>query len=136
MQQWQQIRSSTLADRIHTLYDHFTQSLTCSHDISRINGFVRTDQDKPLYSVLKCSISRLICTDDIILNCFVRACLHQRNVLVGSRMINNLRFIFFKDLVQSSAVTYRTDQSNQIQFRMLSFQFLLNCICIILINIK
>ena len=52
MQEWQEIDSPALAYGIHTLDDHLAQTLACSHDIRRIDCFVRTDQYETLRSML------------------------------------------------------------------------------------
>ena len=51
-------------------------------------------------------------------------------------MINNVRFIGFKYIIDLSGITDRTDQYHQIQLGMFGPKLLLNVVCIVLIHIK
>ena len=133
---WQPVCVSTVADGIHALYDHLTETFTCSHNIGRINCFVCTDQYKSLAAVHHCCIGCFIGTDYIVFDCFTWAVLHQRYMLMGCCMVYDLRFIFFEYPVDSLAVTNRTDQNFQIQIRIICFQLLFNVIGVVFINIK
>ena len=57
-------------------------------------------------------------------------------MLVGGGMIDDVRLVLFKHLINATAVTDRTDQHNQIDLGMFSPQFLFNFIGIVFIDIK
>ena len=56
------------------LYDHFTHTFRCTHDIGRVYCFIRRDQYKFLYPVLVRSSCCLISTKHIVFNGFIREC--------------------------------------------------------------
>ena len=53
-----------------------------------------------------------------------------------SCMINNVRFIGFKYIIDLSGITHRTNQYHQIQIQVFGAEFLLNVVCIVLIYIE
>ena len=121
-----------IADTVKGLDDHFTQTLAGTHDIRRIHRFVRTDQYKTIHSIFHSSKGCLIGTNHIILYSLTRTVLHKRYMFMCRCMEHDLRTISFKDLHYTPAVTYRTNQNNEIKVRILSLQFLLNIIRIVL----
>ena len=57
-------------------------------------------------------------------------------MLVCCRMIDDLRMVLLENTVDTILITYRADLYYQVKLWMLSYQFLLNIICIILINVE
>ena len=57
-------------------------------------------------------------------------------MLMRCRVEDDIRPVCLDHTVYTSRVSYGTDQSDQIKTGILSFQLLLNSICIIFINIK
>ena len=53
MQQRQRSKVIILADSLHALNNHFAQSLACTHDVCRVDGLVRTDENEPFNIILK-----------------------------------------------------------------------------------
>ena len=132
----QQIDSAFFANSIHALEHHFTEALACAHDVGGVDSLICTDQHESFRSVFQCGISGFICTYHIVLDRLVGTGLHQRHMLVGRRMIDDIRFIVFEHPVDASAVPHRTDQYNKVQFRIFSPEFLFDIIGIVLIDIK
>ena len=52
------------------------------------------------------------------------------------RMIDDLRTVLFEDTVDTVLITYRTDQHHQVKLRLFPLQFLLDIICIVLIDVE
>ena len=104
---------------IKGLYDHLTETLAGAHDIRRIHRFICTNQNKSLTAVHHCRISCLVSTDRIILNRLTWTVLHQRNMLMCCCMIDDVRTISLKYRIDPSRVSDRSDQYNQIKFRIL-----------------
>ena len=118
------------------LYDHFTHTFRCTHDIGRVYCFIRRDQYKFLYPVLVRSSCCLISTKHIVFNGFIRTVFHKWHVFMGCRMKNNIRSIMLHDAFNSTCISNRTYQYFQLQIWILTNQLLLNVIGIVLIDIK
>ena len=121
---------------VEGLDNHLTQPLGSSHDVGRVHRLVRTDEHEPFAVMGKGCISSLICTDDIVLDRLTWTVLHQRYMLVGSCMVNDVRFVFFKNIEHPPAVPYGTNQDHQIQFRIFLPKLHLDVIDIILIDVE
>ena len=91
---------------VHSLDHHFTQPLTRSHDIRRIDRLIRTDQHKLLAPALQCRAGSLIRPQDIILYGFTGTRFHQRHMLMCRRMIDHIRSILSKHTVDPPAVPH------------------------------
>ena len=81
-------------------------------------------------------IGRLIGSQCIILEGFTGAVLHERNMLVRSGVIDDLRFIVLKHLEHPAAVTHRSNQNFKPEVRIFFTKLKLDFIGIILINIE
>ena len=77
-----------------------------------------------------------ISTDDIILDGLTGADLHKGHMLVGRCVVDNIRAVLLKDLINSAAVPDGADDHLQVQAGILLLQFLLDIIGIVFINIK
>ena len=64
------------------------------------------------------------------------AYLHQGHMLMGRRMIDDIRPVQLKDLFHPGRITHRADQYLHIQMRIFLFQLLLYLINSVFINIK
>ena len=135
-QQRKLIYPSCPADLIHGLDNHLAETLACPHNVGRIHSLICTDQYKTLTSIFQGCMCCLISSHHIVLDCFTGAGLHKGNMLMCSCMINNVRFIGFKYIIDFSGITDRTDQYHQIQVRVFGAEFLLNVVCIVLIYIE
>ena len=72
---------------------------------------------------LICSARHIICTDYIVLDCLIRAVLHERHMLVSCCMVHNVRMIRLENIFDPLLVTHGCDQRLQIQIRIVSLQF-------------
>ena len=95
---------------VKTLNDHLTQTLRGAHDIGGIDCLVRRDQDETLAPVYHGRIGGLVGADRIVLDGFVGTVLHERNMLVGRCMVDNLGPIVLKYAEDPAAVPDGTDQ--------------------------
>ena len=121
---------------IKGLDDHLAQTLARSHNIRRIDRLIRADQNKSLAAVHHRRIGRLIRSDRIVFDGFAWAVFHQWHMFMSSCMVHHLWPIRRKYRIDSSGIPNGTNQDHQIQIRVFLFQFLLNIICIVFINIK
>ena len=122
--------------RVKALYDHFTQPLAGTHNIGRIHSLVRADQHKSLRPVDHRGIRRFIGADGIVLDRLARAVLHQGNMLVGCRVIDDLRLIGLKQIKNLPAVPDRADQGHQVQLRIFLLQLQLDRVSVVFIDIE
>ena len=125
-----------LAYPVHALDDHLAETLAGPHDIGGVDRLVRADQHKPLGSVFHRRESRLVGSDHIVFDGLVGTCLHQRHMLVGRRVIDDLRPICIKYHLHPAAVPDRADQRYQVQIGVFLLQFLLDIVGVVLVNIK
>ena len=118
------------------LYNQFTDSLGSPHNIRRTNRFICRNQNHLLCPKLIGSIRNYPCSKHIVLNCFIGAYFHKRNMLMRRCMEHKIRTIFLKNRINPFMVPYRTNQHQKIQIRMSAQQFILYLIRIILIDIQ
>ena len=95
----------------------------------------RRDQDHLLHMELICSARHIICTDHIVLDCLVRAVLHERHMLVRCRMVYDIRMIGLENILDPLLVPHRRDQRLQVQLRIIFLQFQLYIIGVVFIDI-
>lgn len=118
------------------LHDHLTQTLGGTHDVGRIDGFIRGDLHKDIRAILVRTTGNVQSAEHVILNGFIGACLHERNVLVCRRIEHDLRPVLCKDVLHFAAVTNAADEDKQIEARYIAQQFLLNIVCVVLVDIE
>ena len=94
---------------VEYLHNHFADTLGRSHDVGRIDGFVRGDQHEFPGTEKSCRLRGLKRTHNIVLNRLVGAVLHERHMLMGCRMVHNIRSVFFKNGIHSPGVAHGTD---------------------------
>ena len=99
------------------LDNHFADPLTGSHNIRGVHRFVGGDHDKTLYAAHGRRLGRLKGAEYIILYGLCRAVLHQRHMLMGRRMINDVWTVFGKNIVHSVGIAHGCNQYHQIQIR-------------------
>ena len=76
------------------LDDHLTDTLTCTHDISWVHRLIGRNHNKALHAAHSCRLGSLKGSEYIILHRLCRTVLHQRHMLMGCRMIYNIRAVF------------------------------------------
>ena len=99
------------------MIDLLTHTLARTHDICRIDCFICTDQHKTVAVISDCRKCGFISAKYVVFDRLARTSLHEWHMLVCRRMVDDLRFILFKHTLDSAAVTYRSNQYSQIQFR-------------------
>jgi hypothetical protein len=102
---------------IHHLDHHLAEPLGCAHDISGVHGFVSGDQHKARRMEPVRCLCRLVSSKHIIFDCLIGTVFHQRHMLMRCRVIDNVRTILFKHIVDPMGIPHRTDQSDQIKIR-------------------
>ncbi len=120
---------------VKSLDNHLADPLTRSHDIRGVHRLVCGDHNKPLHAAHRRRLRSLESTEHIVFHSLSRTILHQRHMLMRRRMVHDVRPILGEDIIHPVGVAHRSDQYHKIQFRILRFQFLLNIIDRILINI-
>ena len=120
---------------VEGLNDHLADPFAGSHDVGGIHRLVRGDHHEFSAAVHRCCGSRLPGPEHVVFNGFVGACLHQRHMLVGGRMVYDIRTIFRKNGVHSLRIAHGSDQHHERQIGMSLQKLLLNIIGIIFINI-
>ena len=117
------------------LYDHFAEALGGAHDVGRVDGLVRGDLHEDIRTVLVRTAGNVQGAEHIVLDSLIGACLHQRHVLVCSRIEHDLRPVLCKNVLHFPAVADASDENEQIEIRHIVQQFLLNVIGVVLVNI-
>ena len=57
-------------------------------------------------------------------------------MLVGGRVVDNVRFVLFKNHVDAAAVADGADEHHQVQVRILFLQLQLDVVGVVFVNIK
>ena len=122
--------------RIKGLNNHLAEALRSAHDIRRVHGLVRGDQDKALTAMHHGGVGGLIGPEGVVLDRLAGAVLHEGNMLMGRSVIDNLRMKLRKHLEHSSAVADRADQGHEVQVRIGILQLILDIIGVVLIDVK
>ena len=93
------------------LNQHFAQALCAAHNVGRVDGLIGGELHKALYLVLGGGGQQILCAKDVVLDCLTRTAFHERHMLVRSRMVHNLWLVCLEYLIDSPAVTHRTNQN-------------------------
>ena len=78
----------------------------------------------------------LECPEHIVLYCFIGAVLHERDVLVGCCVINDLRPVLFENRVHTPCISHGSYDHTQIHRRILAHKLLLNVIGVVFVYVK
>lgn len=73
---------------------------------------------------------------DVVLDRLIGQIFHQGHMFVSCRMIYDIWPVFFENSLKPVVIPYGTDQYGNIGIRKMSFQFHLDLICVVFINIK
>ena len=130
------VRPARLDLCVEALHDHFAQTLAGAHDVGRVDRFVGRNQHKALAAVDHRRVCGFIGAEDVVLDRFARAVLHQRHVLVRRRVIDDLRVIGLEHLEHPAAVTYRTDQYHEVQIAVPVPELLLDVVCAVFVDVE
>ena len=121
---------------VEGLDNHFANPLAGPHDIRGVHRLVRGNHHEPLHIVHGRRLGGFKGAEHIILHRLVRAFLHQRHMLVGRRMIDNIRLIMLKNPVHTVGVPHGTNQNLQRQVGISQKQFLLHIVNAVFIDIQ
>ena len=121
---------------VHHLDDHLTDTLRGTHDVRRIHGLIRGDQDEALHAGFSCGTSGLQGAHDVILDRFVRAHLHERYVLMCGRMEDHVRLILLHHTADTVGVPAGADEGHEVQLRVLHDELLLDAVRVVLIDVE
>ena len=93
------------------LHQHFRYALCGAHDVCWVDGLVRGQQHKAVYAVRRRGFQRVSGAENVVFNRLRRTVLHERNVLVRSRVEQHLRLTIVHDLVETLPVAHGADQN-------------------------
>ena len=125
------------ADNIHALITISHRRLLATHDIGGVYGFIGTGSKRTSSHRDFNAAQAVLYTDHIIFNRFIRACFHQRHMLMRCSMVNNIR-----RYVSNTCSILRVSRTEPIKvcgvqsIAVFTFELLLNRIGVILIDIK
>ena len=121
---------------VHHLDDHLTDALRGTHDVRRVHGLIRGDQDETLHAGVGCGTGGLQGAHDVILDRFVRAHLHERYVLMCGRMEDHVRLVLLHHAADTVRVPAGADEGHEVQLRVLHEELLLDAVSIVLVNVE
>ena len=135
--QVRQLRGAALLDLPGKgLDDHLAQPLAGPHDVHGVDGFVRGDQDELAHAVSHGGEGRVVGPDGVVLDGLAGAVLHQRHVLVGGRVEDDVRAVVPHHLFDAAAVADRSDEHHQIQIRVLVGELQLDGMGVVLVDVE
>ena len=121
---------------VHHLDDHLTDTLRGTHDVRRVHSLIRGDQDEALHPGVRCGTGGLQSAHDVVLDRFVRAHLHERYVLMCSRMEDHVRLILLHHTADTVRVPAGADEGHEVQLRVLHDELLLDAVRVVLIDVE
>lgn len=121
---------------VHHLDDHLTDTLRGTHDVRRVHGLIRGDQDEALHAGVGRSTSGLQGAHDVVLDRFVWAHLHERYVLVRGCMEDHVRLVLLHHAADTVRVPAGADEGHEVQLRVLHEKLLLDAVSIVLVNVE
>ena len=122
--------------RVKGLDNHFAEAFTGAHDVGRVDGLVRGYEDEAPAAVDHGGVGRLVGTDGVVLDGLAGAVLHEGNVLVRGRVVNDVRAVLLKDPVDAAAVADGADEGHKIEIRVFFAELQLDRVSVILIDIE
>ena len=98
-----------------TLHDHLAHTLSCTHYVCRIYRLISRNHHKTFCPIFFTQFHQISRSKYIVIDCFHAVILHQRHMLMSSRIDDDLRMMFFKHFFQCFLVSDRADLNLQIQ---------------------
>ncbi len=130
------VRLAGLDLRVKALDDHLAEALRGAHDVGRVHRLVGTDQDEPARAVDHGRVGGLVGAEHVVLDRFAGRILHERHVLVGGRVVDDVRMILFKDFEHLAAVADGPDKRDKIELRIFFAELELDVVGVIFVNVK
>ena len=121
---------------VHHLDDHLTDTLRGTHDVRRVHGLIRGDQDEALHAGFSRGTGGLQGAHDVVLDRFVRAYLHERYVLMCSRMEDHVRLVLLHHTADTVGVPAGADEGHEVQLWVLHEELLLDAVRVVLIDVE
>ena len=121
---------------VHHLDDHLTDALRGTHDVRRVHSLICGDQDETLHAGVGRGTGSLQGTHDVVLDCFVRAHLHERYVLMCGCMEDHVRLVLLHHAADTVRVPAGADEGHEVQLRVLHEELLLDAVRIVLVNVE
>ena len=121
---------------VETLDDHLAQALRGAHDVGRVDGLIGGDQHEALAAVHHGRVGGLVGADGIVFDGLAGAVLHERHVLVGRCVVDDVRLVLFEDLEHLPGVAHGTDQRDEIELGVLFLEFQLYIIGIVFVDVE
>ena len=121
---------------VHHLDDHLTDTLRGTHDVRRVHGLIGRDQDEALHAGVGRGTGGLEGAHDVVLDCFVRAHLHERYVLMCSRMEDHVRLVLLHHTADTVGIPAGADEGHEVQLRVLHDELLLDAVRVVLIDVE
>ena len=113
----------------------FRKALGTAHDIGRVDCLVGRNHNHLFHIILYAFVSNVPAASDIHQDCFTWILFHQRDVLVGCCMKDNLRMESAENIIKSCRNPYVTDNRMELQCRVGFFKFkteiVHRCLCIV-----
>ena len=121
---------------VEGLDDHLTQALAGAHDVGRVDGLVRGDQDKALAAMDHGCVGGLVSADGVVLDRFAGTVLHEGDMLMRCGVIYDFGPVGFEDFKDPAAVPDGADEGFQVEVGVFLFQLQLDAVGIVLVNIE
>ena len=78
---------------VQCLDNHFAEAFGGAHDVGRIDGFVRRDEQEAFRAVEHGGVAGLVCAEDVVLDAFAGGVLHERHMLVCRSVEDDIRTV-------------------------------------------
>ena len=118
------------------LNNHFAHALARPHDIRGVYRLIRRYHNESFRAGHRGRLCCLKRSEYIVFNRLGGAVLHQRNMFMRRRVINDIRLVIRENPVHPVGIPHGCDEHHKVQIRMFHFQFLLYIINVIFINIE
>ena len=92
-------------------FDHLLgHPFGCTHDVGGVDRLVAGDEYQPLHLVFCSRGGQIPAAGNVVFHRLERVCLHERHMLVGGRVKDNLRTVFPQQLFHPAGIAHRADE--------------------------
>ncbi len=117
--------------------DHeLAHALGGAHDVGRVDGLVGRHQDKPLDAVRGVRDGGLVGAEDVVLDGLLRVVLHQRHMLVGRRVEDDVGAVAREGARELVLVAHASDHDREVDRRILPGHLLAEGVRVVLVDVK
>ena len=121
---------------IHRLNDHLADSLGGAHDVRGVDRLVGGDEQEASAAVGEGGVGRLVGAQDVVLDGLAGRVLHQRDMLVGGGVEDQLGLVALEDVLDASGVADGADEHREIEVGMMAEQLLLDVVGVVLVDVE